>query len=75
MQADKTLSLSLPAAQAHQMQVVDVAPGHDATAIWLAACQRGSRMEFETPLLLLPEGYSLLPGDGIEQARPSPCSP
>jgi len=66
MQADMTLSLSLPAAQAHQIQVIDIAPGHDAAAVWSAACRR-EQMDFETPLLLLPEGYSLLPSEGIQQ--------
>lgn len=69
MQADMKLLLFLPAAQAHPMQVIDVAPGHDAAAIWAAACKRiESRMDSAAPLLLLPEGYSLLPGDKVQQA-------
>ena len=67
------LRLYLPAAQAHPMQVIDVAPGHDAAAIWAAACQRTeSRMDSATPLLLLPEGYSLLPGVKAQQASHIP---
>ena len=69
MQADMKLLLFLPAAQAHPLQVIDIAPGHDTTAVWAAACKRTeSRMDFATPLLLLPEGYSLLPGDKVQQA-------
>ena len=69
MQADMKLLLFLPAAQAHPLQVIDIAPGHDAAAVWTAACKRTeSRMDFATPLLLLPEGYSLLPGDRVQQA-------
>lgn len=69
MQADMKLLLFLPAAQAHPLQVIDVAPGHDAAAVWSAACKRTeSRMDFAAPLLLLPEGYSLLPGDKVQQA-------
>ncbi|CAL5227669.1 g10676 [Coccomyxa viridis] len=66
--ADMKLLLFLPAAQAHPLQVIDVAPGHDAAAVWSAACKRTeSRMDFAAPLLLLPEGYSLLPGDKVQQ--------
>ena len=70
MQADMKLSLFLPAAQAHPLQVIDITPGHDAAAVWGAACRRSeSRLDLATPLLLLPEGYSLLPGDTVQQAR------
>ena len=70
MQADMKLSLFLPAAQAHPLQVIDITSGHDAAAVWGAACRRSeSRLDLATPLLLLPEGYSLLPGDTVQQAR------
>ena len=69
MQADMKLSLFLPAAQAHPLQVIDIVPGQDAAAVWGAACRRSeSRMDYATPLLLLPEGYSMLPGDTVQQA-------
>ena len=61
-----TLSLSLPAAQAHQMQIINVAPGHDAAQIWAAACKRDNN-DFQTPLLLLPDGYSMIPSKGVQE--------
>lgn len=61
-----TLSLSLRAAQAHQMQIINVVPGHDAVQIWAAACKR-DKNDYETPLLLLPEGYSMIPNKGVQE--------
>jgi hypothetical protein len=61
-----TLSLSLPAAQAHQMQVIDTGPGHDAAQTWAAACKPDTT-DFETPLLLLPDGYSMIPSKGVQE--------
>ena len=72
MQADMALALSLPAQRASQLQLLDLAPGHSPTAMWRAACRRGDSAGLEAPLLLLPEGYSMLPGDDIVKASP-PC--
>ena len=69
-QADMELALSLPAQRARKLQLLELAPGHSPTAMWQAACQRGG---LEAPLLLLPEGFSVLPGD--DNVKASPCCP
>ena len=75
VQADMALALSVPAQRAAQLQLLDLAPGHSPTAMWQAACQRSGSSGFEAPLLLLPEGYSMLPGDdNVKASPPSPTA-
>ena len=64
------LALSLPAQRAAQLQLLELAPGHSPAAMWQAACQRGDSGRLGAPLLLLPEGYSMLPGDDNVKANP-----
>lgn len=72
VQADMALALSLPAQRAGQLQLLELAPGHSPAAMWQAACRRGSSSGLEVPLLLLPEGFSMLPGDDNVKAS-TPC--
>ena len=75
LQADMVLALSLPAQRAAQLRLLELAPGHNPTAMWQAACQRGGSGGLEAPLLLLPEGFSVLPGDDDDNVKASPPDP
>ena len=65
-QEDLALARRLPEAQAHKLRVLRVPLGEGSLQqLWSAACGAGAAPE--APLLLLPEGYALLPGAGIPQ--------
>ncbi|KAK9906836.1 hypothetical protein WJX75_008813 [Coccomyxa subellipsoidea] len=64
MQADRTLGKSEGTGE---VRVVRVRRGEGAQGLWQRACGGGSTAEMEAPLLLLPDGFSLLPGNGILQ--------
>lgn len=63
-QADRTLGKS---GGTGEVRVVRVRRGEGAQGLWQRACGGGSTAEMEAPLLLLPDGFSLLPGNGILQ--------
>ena len=69
------LALSLPAQRAAQLRLLELASGHSPTAMWQAACQRSGSSDLEAPLLLLPEGFSVLPGDDDDNVKASPSLP
>ena len=74
-QADMALALSLPAQRAAQLRLLELAPGHNPTAMWQAACQRVGPGGLEAPLLLLPEGFSVLSGDDDDNVKASSPDP
>ena len=68
LQEDLALHQRLPEAQAHRLRILHVPLGQGSLQqLWSQACGAGAAPE--APLLLLPEGYALLPGAGISQVH------
>ena len=54
------------------VQTVGVPRGEGLTQVWQASCGGKSAADLAAPLLLLPDGFSLLPGDEILQVAFNP---
>jgi hypothetical protein len=76
MQEDIGLARRLREAAVHGLEVRRTPRGQSAQALWQSVCAGGEGVAVppEAPLLLLPDGFSLLPGEGIPQARSLLCA-
>lgn len=67
LQADAAAVAQVGAAA--RVRVVGVARGDAAMRVWQAACGGASTADLDAPMLLLPDGFSLLQGDGVLQVH------